>query len=314
MPPYDPRPRNHKEPHKNRVFDEPDGFPPLEELFYRLNDMEVMFDGSLFTSNAIEDTTSLIEDLEDTEITCYVSARFVDAIEHYMERGRESQTDALSFFEPYDGFEDLERIRGIIASTETVEIFDLSRIYGRGDLEEFLQEYYRLVSVIDSQYNTDEEYEPMFNQGFRLADIIYEELIFGLTHSKITSRLKKIYQKFSEAVGPLLEITKEDLGRLYGNISQAAESSAEQFQEMWESVSDTAEQTHLKELLQIQRLQTQFKNYSPNWIGAPMRITIPMLVGALFSPAGLIPGMFGQAVSIGGSLMAYEGCVWLADP
>lgn len=126
--------------------------------------------------------------------------------------------------------------------------------------------------------------------------------------------MKKVYRRLSEAVGPVLEVPVDNLQRVYANLRDLTELPDDEVHNLWDEVSRSADQQHLRELVKMNRLREVFKDYSPNWVGTPMKYTVPALVGVLLSPYGVIPGMVGQATSISSSMMAYNGCVWLADP
>lgn len=154
MPPYEPREKFHEVPLDPNEPDESTATLRLGQLFYELTDFGVMLDGSLFTPGAVEDTIQLIENYKDTDITYYVSAQFVNAVDHYIQHGREFGTDAISFFEAYDSFEnleDLERTYEIITTSQPLHSFDISEEFGAGDIEgDFLSEYICFVGAIDA--------------------------------------------------------------------------------------------------------------------------------------------------------------------
>ncbi|GAB3310923.1 hypothetical protein [Haloplanus salinarum] len=313
---YDPEPGQDERTHQVRVVNMSKQFSRLEELLHPLEGINILFDASLFTSKSISDTIDLIESIETTKINCYVSKQFIETVTYYEKNGRSgSKADALSFFESYDEYGDFRGLLETIESTDSLTEYDLHQFYQINDLEgDFYQEYRGLAASLSSEFHTEEEYIPTFSRGSRLADILFEELVFGLTESKITSRLKKVYRRFSEAVGPLLEVPEDNLESLHNNLSEVATLPRQQYQKVWDEVSNSAEQEHLRALEQMERLRNRFKKSSPNWIGAPMKIAVPMLMVALLSSQPIISGFLGDAIMSGGSLSAHKGCVWLVDP
>lgn len=314
---YDPPPKDHEPPLEPRKMREPNSIDKLDFILELEDETDVLLDPSLFTSNALESTLEMVRDVKEDRINCYISKQFLDTAAYYTQQSRDEETvDALYFFESYDGYGDIAKMLETIQSSELLNVYDLFQFYETSDLEaEFYQEYFDIAYAIKTQDRTEQnEYESIFPQGSRLGDILFEELVFGLTRSKIASRLKKVYKRLSEAVGPVLEVPVDKLQMIYTNLKDVTELPDDEFDRMWKEVSQSADQKHLGELVKMNQLRETFKGYSPNWIGTPMKYTVPALVGVMLSPYGLIPGIVGQATSISSSIMAYNGCVWLADP
>lgn len=311
---YNPTPGCDCQAHTTRDVRQPPEPDRLRVLDLEVSDIDVLLDGSMFTTGAIDETLRLVRNETSTGIDCYVSAKFVDTLEYYLENSRGEQADALSFYEAYDEFETIEPVYEAINSTRSIRMFDLAAEFGPSIIEKYNDEYRALVQGLNEPYQDNQAYQPFLSGGSRLGDTLFEELVFGIENSPIASRLKKVYRQFASAVGPVFEIPEDNIAELYSALAEAGKLSEEEFRQVLDKIEGTAERAHLKALNEIERVRQQFKTYSPNWVGTPMKYAVPVLIGVALGSAGLLSGVAAQAASIVGELLAYNGCVWLADP
>lgn len=251
-------------------------------------------DGSLFADSAIDSTIQMIEELQQRGFKFHIADSFYNLIENGGDRERRPRGNGnsmtLDFFAGKSSFDslpnNLNRIQELNITT-----FDAS--------EYISEENYNIYDVLSSTLpapDSLDDYQSSYREdGYRLADIIFEEFIFGLNMSPILSRTKKIVNRISEAADYRVEISREYLQNHIETVSEDYSEKKEAIYNELRRLEQRSRHRHEQDpdepVRKIAVLREVVKDYpDTNWISYLLK-TSPAAMGAAAGAAfGGIPG------------------------
>lgn len=263
----------------------------------------ICIDPSLLADSAIDSTVEMVKDLGQWPFQFHISDSFynlmVDASEREGELPYRGDKTALSFFSGKSSFEQLSETAARLEELD-LTLFHASDYLGEEDLG-----IYAIISSSLPNIEPQDDYEsPYQPDGFRLADILFEEIIFGLNMSPILTRTKKVINRISKAADYTVELSQEYIEKYIagtmGKVSEGRQTIYEEIRRLELRSRMRHDQEPDEPVRKIAVLRELVKNYpDTNWISYLLK-TSPAAVGAA-AGAGFagIPGAMLGAASTG---------------
>ena len=254
----------------------------------------ICIDGSLFSDSAIDSTIRMVDELQRRGFKFYISGAFYDLIEYIGDQEEnpleKQESMVLNFFAGRSSFdllsENFNRIQEL-----NVNVFDASEYVGEGE--------YEIYNILSSKLPTPDpidDYQLSYGEAeHRLADIIFEEFIFGINMSPILSRTKKIVNRISEAADYRVEVSREYLQSFITTVSEGYSSRREAVYDELHRLEQNSRSRHNQDpdepVKKIAVLREVVKDYpNTNWISYLLK-TGPTAMGAATGAAvGGVPG------------------------
>lgn len=254
----------------------------------------ICIDGSLFADSAIDSTIQMIDELQLRGFKFHIADSFYNLIEDVGDRERRTlengESMTLDFFAGKSSFDSLSNNLSRIQELN-ITVFDAS--------EYISEKEYKIYDILSSTLPTPDpldEYQSSYREdGYRLADIIFEEFIFGINMSPILSRTKKIINRISEAADYRVEISREYLQNVIETVSEGYSKKKESIYDELYRLEQRSRHRHEQDpdepVRKIAVLREVVKDYpDTNWISYLLK-TSPAAMGAAAGAAyGGIPG------------------------
>jgi len=278
----------------------------------------IAIDPTMFADSGINSTKNMINDLSSEGFQFYVSASFYDLMMDIVEN--EGELPYRGDQHTIDYFTSYSKIESIYETAETVVELDISRF----DAQEYIgeeatrvyQNFYESLPAPDARDNYQSPYAP---RGFRLSDIYFEELIFGVQMSPILSRIKRTAKDLKNGADYLVELSDEYLDEASAQIERQMsrlQSRHEVFREEWEELEDQSRNRNDQDpddpVRRIAVLREIVKTYpDTNYINYLLKSSPPFIAAttgtAIGGPMGaVVGGSAGSAASLIG--------LYFADP
>lgn len=279
------------------------GFPPFANI---------CIDGSLFADSAIDSTIRMIDELQQRGFKFHIVDSLYELIEDVdNQEGRpveNGESMTLDFFSGKSSFDSLLNNLNRIQELD-ITVFDASEYVG----EEYYKIYDEFRSTLPTPDSSDDYQSSYRKEGHRLADIIFEEFIFGISMSPILSRIKKTVNRLSEAADYRVEVSGEYLKKFIMTIledySEKKDAMYEELRRLKQRSRHRHEQEPDEPVREIAVLREVVKDYpDTNWISYLLK-TGPTAMGATAGAA--IGGVPGAMVGAGGTGVVGH---YFADP
>ncbi|WP_148680544.1 hypothetical protein [Halovivax ruber] len=244
----------------------------------------------------------MVEDLGKWPFKFYIVESFhnllVEATEREGQLVYKGDKTTLDFFSGNTSFEQLSTTAHRIDELD-ITVFDASDYWGEEN-----SEIYNNLSLTLPNSEPQDDYESAYQPGgFRLADVLFEEVIFGLNMSPILARMKKVINRISEAADYRVELSQEYLQKY---IDESVEEVSERRQTVYKEIRRLERRSRIRHeqepdepVRKIAVLRELVKDYpGTNWISYLLK-TSPTAVGATAGAAfaGIQGAMLGAGAT-----------------
>jgi len=270
--------------------------------------IDTMLDPSLFADNSYESSFEMIDDL-GSECKFTVSQSFSKLLQ---QGNLISEEPVREFFSSYSSFYEHEKMETLFSDADVTT-------FSAGNYVEEYEPYYRTIAqgVLDRN-----RYTGSYGEGSVLVDILFDEFVFSIENSPILSRLKKIKERFKNAIAYTIEPSENLLDENWKNLEEIVGGKIKNFRQIKEELRKNAEDRLDEDhpVVLSTYLRQAVKDYAPNWIIDISENELPLVVGGAIggaigaTAAGPIGGAAGGAVGGLGTKELERFVMYVADP
>lgn len=278
----------------------------------------IAIDPTMFADSGIASTKNMIADLSSEGFQFHVSASFYDLMMEIVEN--EGEMPHRGDQHTIDYFTSYSEIESVYETAEAVIELDISRFdaqeYVGEEATRIYQGYYESLPAPEVRDDYQSPYAP---RGFRLSDIYFEELMFGIHMSPILSRIKRTARDLKNGADYLVELSDEYLDEASNQIERQRsnlQSRREAFREEWEELEEQSRNRNNQDsddpVRRIAVLREMVKTYpDTNYINYVLKSSAPFVAGTTGAAIG---GPMGAVIGGGAGTAASAIGLYFADP